>query len=620
MTLKTRINLAAVFSILLVAIILLIFSKLIENSVEVRFQEASLTGKTALWKKIITSQFDHMEANTSSISRDRDTLKALKVADRALIEENAESTYNMLSTSGIISKLQITNLEGEMLYSAPDNFEGYTNKNLPALAFKEGKVIRGIERDDDNKLYIIIAFPVYVRGIPVGVVIFMHDLQNAIEDFKLNDNADIFIINDKGDHEYTTDINLLEQLDFELPALGLQSMSVEKLDDKVYSVAVQPFFDIDGNSLAHLVSVKDQTESYQAQQSFSLFLYLSIIAALLISVGGLTWYLRKNFQPLDTVVEMMNKIAKGDLRNQNTSTTSNDEIGQLIKAMSSMTDNFQRIVTEVYTATNNINHTSQEISIGNESLSQRTQEQSSSLEETAASIEEMTETVKQNAGSAQLANQLANSTSDNAEKGKQVIDRTINAMTEINDSSARIADITSTIDSIAFQTNLLALNAAIEAARAGAEGRGFAVVANEVRTLAKRSADAAKEIKKLIEDSVEKAKIGTDLVDESGQTLISIINDIKKVANIVAEIDIASNEQSSGIQMINNAVTHMDGMNQQNVALVEESSSSNHLLQDQATNLTRLMEFFQLNQATTSTITGDCQKHEITRDISDHKE
>ena len=614
MTLKTRVNIAAVISILLVAIILLIFGKLTENSVEARFQEASLMGKSALWKKIINSQYDHMEANTNTITRDRNILKAIKNADKAGLEET-NSTYILLSANNIVTKLQIANLEAQVLFSAPDVFEGKTRKTLPSRVLTEGKVMRGIERDDDNKLYINFSFPVYSRGKPIGVASYMRDLQSAIEDFKLNDNSDTFIIDTNGNDEYSTDKKLLESLNFDLPALGSQSMVVAKHGDKVYSIAIQPLVGVDDNALAHLVSIKDQTESYHAQHSITLFSYLSIVTILLITVGSLTWYLRKNFKPLDTVVEMMSRISKGDLTDDPESTTSTDEIGKLVHAMSSMINNFRHIVSSVYTVTDNIDKTSQEISIGNYNLSKRTQEQTCSLEETAASMEEMTGTVKQNAESTQLANQLANTTRKNAEKGQRVVNNTINAMHEINDSSTKITDITTTIDSIAFQTNLLALNAAVEAARAGEEGRGFAVVANEVRSLAKRSADAAKEIKQLIGDSVEKVKIGTELVNESGQTLTSIVEDIKKVADIISEIDTASNEQTSGIDQINNAIAQMDGTTQQNVALVEASSASNNLLQEQAASLTKLMKFFQLKQVPAAT-SIERQQHAIAKDIS----
>ena len=613
MTLKTRVNIAAIISILLVTVTLLTFGKFIENSVEIRYEEASLTGKTALWQKIITSQFDQMVANTSSITRDRPTLKALKNENTALIAENVVTTYNMLSTGGVLTKLQIANLDGRVLYSAPDDFIGDTIKSLPSLAIKDGKVLRGIERDDDGKLYLNLAIPVYVRGKPVGVVLYMRDLQSAIEDFKLNDHSDTFIVDGKNRVEYVTNEKLLKELEITIPELGSQVMDVLKTDEKVYSVAIQPLFDFDDKSLAHLISAKDQTDSYQIQQQFSFFSYLSIIIVLLISVVGLSWYLFKSFKPLDTVVEMMNRIASGDLTDQAKTVSNMDEVGQLIHAMNTMTEEFRHIVGEVYIATDNIDQTSHMISTGNAKLSQRTQEQTSSLEETAANMEEMTSTVRQNSESAQLANQLANTTRSNAENGRQVVERTIAAMSEINDSSKKIADITGTIDSIAFQTNLLALNAAVEAARAGEQGRGFAVVATEVRSLAQRSADAAKEIKSLISDSVEKTKIGTHLVDESGETLTGIIDEIKKVTDIVAEINIASKEQTTGIDQINNAVSQMDDSTQQNVTLVEASASANNLLQDQAAKLTRLMGFFKL-QENARVVIEDNQQHSISQD------
>ena len=594
MTLKTRITIAAVTAILLVVSSLLVLGRLTENAVEKRFQDISITSKTALWQKIISSELNHMESNTINIARDRNTLKALKAADTALLAENANSTYNLLSTGGILSKLQIADLEGRIMYSAPDNFKGKTRKILPIRALEQGKVMRGIERDDDGKLYTNLAFPVYVRGKPVGVVIYMRDLQSAIEDFKLNDNSDTFILSADGSSEYATNENLFDQLDLALPALGSQSMTTVTLEDKVYAVAIRPVLDVDGKALAHIVSTRDETESYRAQQAFALYSYLAIIVSLLISVGGLTWYLRKNFKPLNTVVEVMNRISHGDLTDQVETVSRMDEIGQLMQAMNNMTNNLRRIVGDVYAAAGAIDHSTKELSTSNMDMSRRTVEQASSLEETAASMEEMTVTVKQNAVSAQQASDEANTARIEAEKGAQVVNRTVQAMKEINASSSRIADIITTIDAIAFQTNLLALNAAVEAAHAGEQGRGFAVVASEVRTLAQRSADAAKEIKGLIEDSVDKVKTGTELVDESGKTLMGIVDSIKNVAVLVAEINAANSEQSTGIDQVNIAVSRMDNMTQHNAALVEESAAASCSMQDQSAGLIKLMGFFKL--------------------------
>lgn len=252
----------------------------------------------------------------------------------------------------------------------------------------------------------------------------------------------------------------------------------------------------------------------------------------------------------------------------------NDEVGQLAYACQFSQAKLRTAIGQVKQSSEVLERTSSEIESGNLQLSQRTEEAASSLEETASSMEEMTSTVKQNADNAREANQLASSTRDQAEKGGEVVGRAVNAMTEINSSSKKIADIISVIDEIAFQTNLLALNAAVEAARAGEQGRGFAVVASEVRTLAGRSADAAKEIKGLINDSVEKVQLGSQLVDESGKTLEEIVNGVKKVTDIISEIAASSQEQANGIEQVNSAVMQMDEMTQQNAALVEEAAAA----------------------------------------------
>ena len=279
-----------------------------------------------------------------------------------------------------------------------------------------------------------------------------------------------------------------------------------------------------------------------------------------------------------------------------------------------MDENLMRVVREVKSGVASISNSSQEIAQGNTSLSQRTEEQASSLEETASSMEEMTGTVKQNADSAAQAKHLAENNRIHAANGAEVVTQAVNAMGEINESSSKISEIISTIDGIAFQTNLLALNAAVEAARAGEQGRGFAVVASEVRSLAQRSADAAKEIKLLIEDSVNKVKAGTHLVDESGKTLEEIIDGAQKVAGIIAEISAASMEQASGIDQVNNAIAQMDNMTQDNAALVEEAAAASRSMQEQAHNLEHLMAFFQIRSEARKITVNSSQEPRIESD------
>jgi len=311
----------------------------------------------------------------------------------------------------------------------------------------------------------------------------------------------------------------------------------------------------------------------------------------------LVWYIAQGIiKAGNTSVQVAEKIAGGDLLS-NIEVTTNDEMGKLQLAMKSMVERLRSVVGAVRESSQSVLQASNEISSGNMELSQRTEEQASSLEETASSMEEMTTTVKESADNALQANKLANSTRDEAKKGGEVVGRAVQAMNDIRNSSKKIVDIINVVEDIAFQTNLLALNAAVEAARAGEQGRGFAVVASEVRTLAGRSAESAKEIRNLIEDSVDKVQTGSELVDASGETLNQIVNSVAKVADIVSEMAAASQEQSAGIEQVNKAVMQMDQMTQQNSALVEEAASASRALQDQAIQLDQIISFFKVEES-----------------------
>ena len=318
------------------------------------------------------------------------------------------------------------------------------------------------------------------------------------------------------------------------------------------------------------------------------------VVAILLGIACAYWITRSITRPITRAVEVAEAVSAGDLTSHIV-VESRDETGQLMHALKNMNDKLVSIVGQVRVGTESISTASSEIAAGNLDLSSRTEEQASSLEETASSMEELTSTVKLNADNARSANQLAIDASQIASKGGVVVSEVVSTMGSINDSSRKIVDIISVIDAIAFQTNILALNAAVEAARAGEQGRGFAVVASEVRNLAQRSSAAAKEIKGLIDDSVQKVEAGSQLVDKAGRTMDEIVQSISHVTQIMNQITDASDEQRAGIEQVNRAIGQMDQVTQQNAALVEEAAAAAESMQEQAAKLADVVGVFKLD-------------------------
>ncbi len=337
-----------------------------------------------------------------------------------------------------------------------------------------------------------------------------------------------------------------------------------------------------------------------AERMRTVWTVVGVMFAMAVSLGiGTVYLVRSICRPMDKLTTIARRIGDGDL-DVEIDTRRNDEIGAVQQSLAAMRDALRGIVGQVRESAESIQVASAEVASGNTDLSQRTEQAAANLQQTAGSLEQLTGNVRQSADAAAQANQLAASASAVAQRGGQVVSQVVQTMDEINHSSKRIADIIGTIDGIAFQTNILALNAAVEAARAGEQGRGFAVVASEVRSLAQRSAEAAREIKTLIGTSVEKVETGARLVQDAGSTMGEIVASVQRVTDVISEISAAAVEQSSGIGSVNSAISSLDQMTQQNAALVEQSAAAAESLNDQAKRLSQSMGVFRLSAGHTT--------------------
>ncbi len=447
------------------------------------------------------------------------------------------------------------------------------------------------------------------------------DLQQALPGFDASNlvgkNIDVF---HKNPSHQRNIINNPDRLPFS------SNIAVGGLEFNLTCIAMH---DAQGNYIGPALQWEDITEQQDGQRQVEALIQraisgelneridTSVYSGFMKELGdGINNLLDTMVEPIGQCIDVMSRVADGDL-NTNMSEDNKGEFGRLSDAVNTSILNLRNMVDKITQASARVATASTEIAEGNNDLSQRVEAQASNLEETAASMEQMTATVRQNADNAKGANSLAEDATKKASKGGEVVGQAVSAMSEINTASKKIADIIGVIDEIAFQTNLLALNAAVEAARAGEQGRGFAVVAGEVRNLAQRSAAAAKEIKGLIKDSVEKVDEGSRLVDESGDTLSEIVEAVEKVTELIAQIASSSVEQSTGIDEINRAITTMDEMTQQNASLVEQTSAASQSLKDEGKQLIHLMNFFASddNVASFDTSTKKTRQNDNVREI-----
>ncbi|MGK5068772.1 methyl-accepting chemotaxis protein [Janthinobacterium sp. RT4P48] len=458
--------------------------------------------------------------------------------------------------------------------------------------------------DGKNVLMASLVAPIMIDGSFKGTAsadFMLTRLAKILADLKVIEGGKLALISNGGLYASHPVADRLGKKADDVPAAGLekvrQGQPYEYEDDNGYIHLLQPLQihpDIAPWSVELSFPKSVATASARDLMTYTLIVALLCAAA---TAGILILVVNQLTRPLRTLGRTMTDLSSGDadLRVK-LEVKGTDELAVIGKGFNAFVEKIHAVLLQVQASADNVARASAEIAQGNNDLSARTEQQASSLEETAASVEELTGTVKENADHARQANQLAASASSVAQKSGEVVGKVIETMTSINDSSNKIVDIISVIDGIAFQTNILALNAAVEAARAGEQGRGFAVVATEVRSLAQRSAAAAKEIKLLIDDSVGKVAAGSKLVDEAGATMEQVVDSVRRVTAIMADISVATTEQSDGIAQVNQALAQMDGVTQQNAALVEEAAAAAESLQDQASHLADVVSVFKLGE------------------------
>ena len=518
------------------------------------------------------------------------------ITDIEYVMQEGESIVSMTDTKGLITYVnqdfvRVSGFDVSELIGAPHNL--VRHPDMPAEAFadmwaslKAGLSWTGLvkNRRKNGDFYWVKAnaIPVLEAGVPVGYM----SVRTKPTTAEIRDAADVYAKFSSGQkHGLMIYHGKILQTDTFSRLARVFDMTL-KTKMTAFALAIV---------VAMLVSVVSTLLGLGSG-----YVIVSAVFAAVFAIIFAASIIKTVIDPLDEATKIANAIAGGDLSNKVTA-TKDDEVGRLLSALNQMNVNLVSIVSDVRSNVDRINLGVSEIAKGNGDLSARTESQASALEETASSMEQLASTVKQNADNARQANQLVISASEVASKGGSVIKEVMVKMDSISESAKKIADIIGVIDGIAFQTNILALNAAVEAARAGEQGRGFAVVASEVRNLAHRSAAAAKEIKGLITDSVERVESGVSLVDQAGKTMTEIVSSVNGVTDIMGEISAASAEQSSGIDQVNRAVSEMDEVTQRNAALVEEAAAAAEALMEDTEHLEQAVSVFKISGAVSST-------------------
>ena len=609
MNLKTRIIIAGVVAILLVSIALIITSQMAQHEIKSRLDEALISGKQAFWEETLKGNADRMATEMQSLTRDRAALNAIRNNNVTALSDSMNGTYNRLSTGNILSELTIVDIHSTVLFSTLSQLTGRTiEQALISQAIAEGEVKIGIEQNENTDIELNLSFPLYRRGKLIGGAIFSQYLDNAIHQLNAYDASEAFVLSLDGSPLYQTNEGLLKQLNIPLLAPGQEASLALSSGDKHFESVIIPVRNPHGDPIAHFISVKDQTDSIQKQNTINL-LSIAIPSFCVISmILMLYWYINRAFKPLYSTIDLMKKVAHGDLTNK-VKVTTQDETGQLLSAMNEMIDKLRSMIERITSSTSQITDASLEMAGTTVDTNAAIQRQRHDAERALVATTEMSQTVQEVAKSAAQAADAALEATREASGGKQVVADTIKAINalakdventglaieSVNQESVNIGTVIQVIRDIAEQTNLLALNAAIEAARAGEQGRGFAVVADEVRTLASRTQQSTQEIQttieklqseasqavRVMEQSRERAQSSVEQSAIAGSSLETITAAVTTISDMNNQIASAAEQQNAAAGNINNSMSNIKQATEQ----VSESSDKTSSTSEQMAKL-----------------------------------
>lgn len=572
MQLRTRVLIAIVLSCTALVATLGFGGWRINSATNAEMATLNTNAKISLWRQIIASQQEAMEGSAKALARDRTTTKALKDRDAATLKDAVDTTFNLLTASEVITRLQIVGLDGAVLYSAPKAFTGKTVMPSVYEAMDKGEIRRSTERDADGKLVNTVSYPLYYRGKLIGAGILGSSLEPAMAAFKRNDNAEVLVLSAEGTQEHTTNPQLTSEVKLSVPPLGATQFDTAALSEGKYYQTVVPIQRFDGEPLAHLVALNDAT-AYLSAKSRTVSLVLAVVLLVVAGVAiGAFFYIRRSFKPLERSIEVLGRIAEGNLA-QTIDGVGKDETGRLAAAMQRMNDALRGTVGSITSAAKNVNDASDEVKSATADMLSQISEMSEQTEQAATAVNEMAVTVHEIAQNANEAAQAAGradkasrdgsaAVSDVGESIEQLTQKVHDAgdlVSQLSEDARGVTVVLDVIKSIAEQTNLLALNAAIEAARAGEQGRGFAVVADEVRTLASRTQSSTAEINEIVERLSQAADRAVQAMGSSEETAKDTVSRAQAARQMLSEITAA--------------VTEINDMNLQIASATEEQSS-----------------------------------------------